>query len=86
MKPKTYARLQELEQWSAARLSAQRQAEPRPDAQVVIQSGLSDNPEVRLVLEIAMRARELASTEQPISMDAPGSFTATASISQAPFR
>ena len=41
MKPKTYARLQELEQWSAARLSAQRKAEPGTSAIETIRELLS---------------------------------------------
>ena len=54
------------------------------DAQQIIQNALSDNPEVCLVLEIAARARDIESIEQPISMDTCGSFAATAAISPVP--
>lgn len=39
------------------------------NAQQVVKDALSKNPDMRLVLEIAARAREVESKEPPISMD-----------------
>lgn len=55
--------------------------EPQADAQTVVQNGLNQNPEVRLVLEIAQRARELAVTVVPVSMEPSGELRATSSSS-----
>jgi hypothetical protein len=53
-------------------------------AQTIIQHGLIKNPEVRTVLEIAMRARELESTQEPISIETTSEFRPTSTISQTP--
>ncbi len=67
------------------KVSASPNAERTPaDVQTVVQRGLKDNPEVRLVLEIAARARELEAATPPLYLDTANDIRANSSISQAP--
>ena len=54
------------------------------DAGKVVEKTLSDNPEIRLVLEIAARTRDAESKELPRTINIPTEVTAIPTNSQRP--
>jgi hypothetical protein len=62
-----------------------RKAKPKLRAPAaVIQKAIDENPEVRLVLEIAMRARDAESKEPPLDIGMATDIVATPTNSQCP--
>ncbi len=55
-----------------------------PSATELLKQGLTNHPEVELVLEIATRARELAAMQEPVSLDAATTSWTTPTASVAP--